>query len=57
MTEEIKNQQRAELSDHDLNHVTGSGGTPAPSPPPPPKMPPPKSTLKAEFPSADHKDW
>jgi len=52
---EIKNQQqREELSDQDLNLVTG-GGTPAPAPPP--KTPPPKSTLKAEFPSADHKDW
>lgn len=58
MTEEIKNQQQhEELSDQDLNQVTGSGGTPAPGPPPPPKTPPPKSTLKAEFPSADHKDW
>lgn len=56
MTEQIKNQQqREELSDQDLNQVTGSGGTPAPAPPP--KTPPPKSTLKAEFPSADHKDW
>ena len=58
MSEEIKNQQqRQELSDHqDLDQVTGSGGTPAPAPPPP-KAPLPKSTLTAEFPSADHKDW
>ena len=57
MSEEIKTQQQGEeLSDQDLDQVTGSGGTPAPAPPPP-KTPPPKSTLKAEFPSADHKDW
>ncbi len=54
MTEKIHSQKHEELSDQDLNRVTGSGGTPAPAPP---KTPPPKSTLKAEFPSADHKDW
>jgi hypothetical protein len=58
MSEGIKNQQqREEFSDQDLDQVTGSGGTPAPAPPPPPKTPPPKSTLKGEFPSSDHKDW
>ena len=57
MSEERENQKQiSELSDQDLNQVTG-GGTPAPAPPPPPKTPPPKSTLKAEFPSTDHKDW
>jgi hypothetical protein len=55
MTEEIKNQQqRKALSDQDLNQVTGSGGTPAL---PPPKAPPPKSVIKGEWPSTDHKDW